>query len=109
MAKLKVDIEGKDYLLELDRSSIRWGEKIGFDLNKFTSEPITQTQLIWAMGLHKHHPSLPLDKLFKLFDDYDKEEGDFEPIYKFLTEQYQSFILATQESSEKKKQPILID
>jgi hypothetical protein len=110
MAKLKVDIGGGNYFFELDRASIRWGEGIGFSMEDFKAKPLTQTQLMWAMGLHKHHPTLQVEKLFKLFDQYASENGDFEEVYEFIVNQYQTFLLATLEDSEKpKKKAEIVD
>jgi hypothetical protein len=109
MPKLKVEIEDKDYLFELDKAAIRKGELNGFSIRKVEDQPMNMTTLLWSIGLYKHHPNLPYEKSAKLFDKYADEGGDIAEVIQFLTEQYQSFSLATPEDSKKVKKAERID
>lgn len=109
MAKLQVEIEDREYLFELDKAAIRRGEQNGFSIRKVEDQPMNMTTLLWSIGLYKHHPNLSYEKAAKLFDKYGDEGGDIAEVIKFLTEQYQSFSLATPEDSTKVKKAKLID
>lgn len=109
MSKLQVEIGDKDYIFELDRASIRKGELNGFSIRKVEDQPMNMTALLWSIGLYKNHPNLTFEKAAKLFDEYANEGGDISEVIQFLTDQYQSFSLATPEDSKKVKKAKLID
>lgn len=109
MPKLQVNIGGSEYLFELDRKEIKRGEILGFDRTKVESQMMNQMQLLWSIGLHKNQPNLSLKKCEELFDAYADEDGDIAEVIEFLGEQYQSFLIATQNNSKELKKAKLID
>jgi len=60
MAKMAVEISGKDYLLEFDRKELRYLDGLGFSFDKLHSNPNTQAALFWAGAFHKNQPKLHL-------------------------------------------------
>lgn len=109
MAKLKVEIGDKEYLFELDRATIRRGEKNGFSMRYAEEQPNNALALLWSMGLYKNHPNITTQKAIDLYDQYAEEGGDILEITQFLSEQYRDFSLATPTDSKKVKKAQLID
>lgn len=96
MAKMIIEVEGKEYKFELDREEIKRGERLGFDRTKIESQSAIQMDLFWSIGLHKNQPNLAMKKCEELLVAYASEGGDVSEVINFLGEQYQNFSLATQ-------------
>ena len=107
MAKMAVEIGGKDYLLELDRKELRYLDSIGFSFERLTTNPPTQVALFWAGAMHKNQPKLHPSLAVELLDKYLDEGGELDEITEFLTEQYKTFSKATQVDTEKKKPRVI--
>ena len=48
---IKLEYAGKEYILEFDRESITYLEKIGFGLDKYSAQPMTQIPLLFNLWL----------------------------------------------------------
>lgn len=107
--KMIIDIDGSEYAFGLDRSEIKRAEKLGFDINKFNSMPMTQTDLFWSIGLHKYQPNLNLDKCYKLIEQYQNEDGDIQEVINFLSEEYTTFFLATLQDTKTLKKARVVE
>lgn len=102
MSKIIIDVSGKEYKLELDRSEIKRAENMGFDINKISSSPLNQISILFRVALHKNHPNISLKDADKLYETYADEGGDTQEIMELLLEQYSSFFSTTQASTVKK-------
>ena len=103
MRKCEIEISGKNYTLELNRNSIKWLEANGFVAEEFDVKPLTYIDLLWTSGFVKNHSELTREECVSLLDKYESEEGDVQEVIKFLTEEYQNFILALADTQSKKK------
>lgn len=103
MRKCEIEIGEKTYVLELDRSSIKWLEANGFVAEEFDVKPLTYVDLLWTSGFVKNYPDMVAKDVVALQDAYREEGGDIQEIIQFLTEEYQSFILALTDTKSKKK------
>jgi len=110
MAKLTIEVKGKDYTFELDRAEVKRGDTLGFDRTKMEANLATQSSILWYMGLHKHQPNMTPRIAEELLVEYaENENGDVGEVFVFLTEQYNTFSLATLISSDTKKKGRLED
>ncbi len=103
MRKCEIEISDKVYTLELNRNSIKWLEANGFVAEDFDVKPLTYIDLLWTCGFVKNHAELTREQCISLLDKYESEEGDVQEVIKFLTEEYQNFILALADTKPKKK------
>ena len=65
MRKLKLHIENKDYILQMNRLSIKWLEASGFSIQDFDKKPVTYYDMLWTslfIANHKEvNPSLAIN------------------------------------------------
>lgn len=110
MAKFKkatVEIGGKNYTFELDRTTVIYlEEEVGFAVSKVEAQPVTQSRNIWVGGLQKHHPKLKFATRVDLYHTFQEEGGDVSEIVAFLIEQYASFLQTIPNDTQKKKEII---
>ena len=55
MRKLNLKINAKDYVLEMNRTSIKWLEAFGFSIEEFNKKPITYYDLLWTSLFIANH------------------------------------------------------
>lgn len=111
MRKLKLNINNKDYVLELDRTSIKWLEAAGFNLEDFLKKPITFREYLWTSLFIKNHQDVNPTLAIKLMDTYANEKGNnmVNKVVRFAYEEYDSFINAlTDTNSEKTEEELEI-
>lgn len=110
MAKMIVEVGGKEYTMELDRAEIVRSSSYGLDMTRLRNNPLEQMVILWTVGLHKNHPNLSPSLCAKLFDAYAYvEDGDMQEVIEFLSNQYQAFSLATQTDSNTKKKARIVE
>ena len=103
MRKCEIEISEKTYVLELNRDSIKWLEANGFVAEEFDVKPLTYIDLLWTCGFVKNYPEMSASEVVALQDKYQEEGGDVQEVIKFLTGEYQNFILALTDTKSKKK------
>jgi len=111
MRKLKLNINNKDYVLELDRTSIKWLEAVGFSLEDFLKKPITFREYLWTSLFLKNHQDVNPTLAIKLMDTYAQAKGErmVNKVVKFAYDEYNSFINAlTDTDSEKTEEELEI-
>jgi len=108
MRKIEIKINDKDYLLEMNRNSIKWLENHGFSIADFEKKPITYFDLIWSSLFITNHKDISEEETINLLEQYEKENNVTEVI-KFAIEEYTSFMnaLAVTNSKENKKLKII--
>jgi len=111
MRKLKLHINDKDYVLELDRDSVKWLESVGFDLQEFYKKPLTYRENLWQCLFVKNHREVNPNLAVKLMDSYAEEKGQnmVNKVVRFAIEEYEAFFNAlTDTNSEKKEEELEI-
>ena len=93
MRKLKLKIRDKDYVLEFDRTSIKWLEANGFNLEEFNKKPITFREYLWQCLFLKNHQDVNPNLAMKLMDSYGEEKGQnmVNKVVRFAFEEYVAF------------------
>ena len=107
MRKLKLKIDEKDYLLELNRNSIKWLEANGFSIVDFENKPVTYYDLVWESLFKANHKEVDSKRAMELLESYEKDHNPAEVI-KFAIEEYSSFMNALADTSLKKKETLEI-
>ena len=94
MRTLELNINDKDYKLELTRESIKWLEANGFSIQDFDKKPVTYYDLLWQSLFVANHKEVSASLALKLLDAYQNSGNKIMPVIKFAIEEYQSFIVA---------------
>lgn len=102
MAKIIIDVNKKEYTLELNRAEIKRAEGFGLKVKDFENSPQTQMSNLFKASLHKNHPELNGAQCDELLDAYANEGGDIEDLMSNLLELYTSFFSTTQATIAKK-------
>lgn len=106
MRKCSININDKDYTIQINRESIIWLEAKGFNIDEFMKKPITYIDIIWSCGFIANHSEVNPNLALKLMETYKEEGGDIMEIVNFILEEYQSFISALSDTKSKKKATI---
>ncbi len=107
MRKLKLKINDKDYLLEMNRNSIKWLEANGFSIIDFENKPVTYFDLIWNSLFIANHKDVNSNLAMKLMESYEKEHNVADVI-KFAVEEYSAFMNALADTNSKKNETLEI-
>lgn len=91
MRKLKLNINNKDYTLEMNRDTIKWLEAMGFNIEEFDKKPITFYDLIWTSLFMANHKDVNPNLAIKLMETYQKSGKNPTKVIKFGIEEHQSF------------------
>lgn len=96
MRKLNLKINAKDYVLEMNRNTIKWLEAYGFSIEDFDKKTITYYDLLWTSLFLANHKEVNPNLAMKLLESYEKEKGAkmVTKVIKFAIEEYNSFINA---------------
>ena len=107
MRKLKLKINDKDYLLEINRNSIKWLEANGFSITDFENKPVTYYDLIWQSLFLANHKDVNSNLAIKLLETYEKEHN-VASVIKFAIEEYSAFMSALADTDSKKNEELEI-
>jgi len=96
MRKLRLKINEKDYVLEMNRLTIKWLEANGFSMEDFEKKPITHYDLLWVSLFLKNHKEVNPNLAMKLLESYENEKGGrmLTKVITFAIEEYQAFMNA---------------
>jgi len=110
MRSVKLNINDKDYLLAMDRNTIKWLEAHGFVYEDFLSKPVTYRELMWTCLFVKNHPDVSANLALKLMDTYAREHGEnmVNQVVKFANEEYIAFINALTDTDSTKNEKLEI-
>lgn len=106
MRKCSININDKDYTIQINRESIVWLEARGFSVEDFAKKPVTYIDIVWTSGFLVNHKEVNNSLALKLMETYKEEGGDIMEIVNFILEEYQSFISALSDTKSKKKATI---
>lgn len=62
--------EGRDYVLEFDRDSVRFAEARGFDISDVPKYPMTKVPELFFFAFRMHHKNVSREKTDKILFDY---------------------------------------
>ena len=107
MRKLKLKINDKDYLLEMNRNTIKWLEANGFSIADFELKPVTFYDLLWTSLFLANHKDVNPNLAMKLLDTYSKEHN-VASVIKFAVEEYSAFMNALADIDSEKNEELEI-
>ncbi len=99
---IKFDYEDTVYTIQFDRKVFVNAESAGFNMEKSVQTPLKSMTMLFMFALQKSHPTLQLNKVDKILDQFIKEFG-VDEFLAFAFEEYTDFFPTTQEDSGKKK------
>lgn len=109
MRKLKLNINDKEYVLELNRNAIKWLEDKGYEPIKFESKPLTYFEMLWeSLFIANYQNTVSHNLAMKLMETYE-EKHNVTSVIKFAIEEYATFMnaLADTNSMENEKLEII--
>ena len=91
MIKLKTE-DGREYVLEYDRESITYLEKLGFSLEKYSKQPMTQLPLLFKGAFIKHHKYIKDREVDELFNNIKNKNGLMTALVEMVGESYETLV-----------------
>lgn len=106
MRKVELNINNKDYILELNRDAIKWLEANRFSIEDFTNKPITYYDMLWTCLFIKNHKEVNPNLAMKLLETYEQEKGTkmVAKVVKFAIEEYTAFMNALADTNLEKNE-----
>lgn len=94
----------KDYILEIDRKSVIFGEEVlGYNITQVGDRIISQAYKAFAMALQKNHKDIKVEERDDLLDKYVSEGGDLTEIVEFTASKVSDFLQPTNTSTKANK------
>lgn len=89
---IKLEYAGKEYILEFDRDSITYLEKIGFGLDKYSAQPMTQIPLLFKGAFIKHQKWIKDKEVNEIFDNIKNRNELMAALVEMVGESYESLV-----------------
>lgn len=100
--KIKFTKNDKQYILEYTRESIQTLEKMGFDINKIESQPMTMLPLAFKGLFLKNHRFIKDKEIDEIYAEFKDRNKLIETIGTMLAETYNSLQDNTDEDGNDK-------
>lgn len=88
--KIEFDYKEKHYVLEYNRDAIMVMEKQGFDLDQYTSKPMTMINLAFQGAFIKNHRGVNGATVQEIFDKLGDKENLSNQLIEMISETYTS-------------------
>lgn len=88
MSKINLEHNNIEYTLEYDRNSIKIIEANGFELDKFTTQPMSMIELAFAGAFIKHHKKIKQSIIDEIFESCPKKSDLIQTISTMITDCY---------------------
>lgn len=97
MIKLKAN--GKEYILEYDRETITYIEKMGFSLEKYSSQPMTMYPLLFKGAFYKHHKFVKEQEKDDLYNNIKNRSKLMNALVEMVGEAYEELVKDNEEGN----------
>ena len=84
--------EGKEYVLEFDRDSVAYLEKLGFSLDKYSEQPMTMMPLLFRAAFFKNHKFEKNTVIDELYNNIKNRNKLISALVDMVGERYQSLV-----------------
>lgn len=91
MIKIKTK-EGKEYVLEFDRDSVTYLERLGFSLDKYSEQPMTMMPLLFKAAFFKNHKFEKQSTIDDIYDNIKNRNKLMNALVNMVGESYQSLV-----------------
>lgn len=88
--KINLTYEGVAYTLEYNRMTIKMIEREGFELEKFSSQPMSMIGLAFKGAFYKNHTKISQNLIDEIYSQCPDKEKLMEKIVQMITECYSS-------------------
>ena len=108
--KIQIDYNGKDYVLEFTKDSVRWLQQKGFDIEKISSETMDQVPLLFQGALKANHGYVKLEYATEVFTSLGNRQELINKLLEMYSEPISKLlgIDGDEESGEKKGEWVVI-
>lgn len=96
--KIRLTKDGKEYILEYDRTTVRVLENQGFSIDKVTEKPMIMIPLLFKCAFLKNHKYVRQQEIDEIFDGIKNKNEILDPLITMVNECYES--LLGEENSE---------
>lgn len=96
MSKINLEYNGKKFMLEYNRQSVKTMEAQGFNLEEVSSKPMTMIPMLFAGAFIKNHKGTKRATIDEIFDD----AGDKTGLMQALMEMYGETLSTLTEDKE---------
>ena len=91
MIKIKTQ-EGKEFILEYDRDSIGFLEKIGFSLDEYAKRPATMMPLLFRGAFYKNHKFVRQNEIENIYNNIKNKTELMNKLLSMLSESYEDLV-----------------
>lgn len=99
--KVSLTYNGIDYILEYSRMTIKMIESEGFQLDKFSKQPMTMIDLAFRGAFYKNHRKVSQQLIEEIYSQCPNKEGLIDNITTMITECYNSLMDESNEGNVK--------
>lgn len=99
--KIDLTYNGIVYTLEYNRMTIKMIESEGFELDKFSKQPMTMIDLAFKGSFYKNHRKVPQNVIDEIYSECPNKEGLIANITTMITECYNSLMDDSKEGNVK--------
>lgn len=89
---IKINFNGNEYVLEYDRDSITYLEKIGFELEKYSKQPASMMPLLFKGAFYKNHKFLRQGDIDEMYKRIKKKNELMNKLVEMLAESYEDLV-----------------
>ena len=87
--------KGNEYVLEFDRDSIAYLEKLGFTLAKYSEQPVTMMPLIFRAAFFKNHKFEKNSVIDDIYENINERTKLMNALVDMVGESYQTLVTDT--------------
>lgn len=89
---ISFDYNGRHYILEYTRDSVKQMEAAGFDPSNIEARPALSLEQMWAGAFIEHHRSVSNTVVKALYDQMKNKTKLFEALKNMMAETYESLL-----------------
>lgn len=91
--------EGKEYILEFDRDSVTYLEKLGFSLDKYSEQPMTMMPLLFKAAFFKNHKFEKQSVIDDIYSSIKNRNKLMNALVDMVGDSYQSLVADNDEGN----------
>lgn len=89
---IKLSKDNADYILEYDRESITYLEKIGFSLEDYSKKPASMMPLLFKGAFYKNHKYIKQSEIDDIYNNISRKTELMNKLIGMLGESYEDLV-----------------
>lgn len=89
---IKLSKDNADYILEYDRESITYLEKIGFSLEDYSKKPASMMPLLFKGAFYKNHKYIKQSEIDDIYNNISRKTELMNKLISMLGESYEDLV-----------------